>query len=420
MANDQKSQIPAWQQAHGDSTSEAEEPRDSEQNNDPDSSEEREATLDQARRFLTDEAVRTASVEKKTEFLKSKGFSAEQIQALLGDLEEVEESATPPEGQPAGQPGGQPEPPTTSPTSPTASSAQPPPTSGNNNENNDSSGSSNVAPIITYPEFLATSPRPPPLITPSRLLNILSVAGGAWTLLYGTARYAVGPSVAELNDARSEYHSHVASKLGELVGRLEGVVSEVPYSKDKDGKTVFHNSGNNNKLRNSAADATGAQDDAESTVSDPTELFHRDVGTQTASPPPSSLSPFQYSSGSSDAGPAKEKSAIETQESRLAALRASVQEIGDIYTKRTSDATDLGDALRAVRDDVDSMILRPSSMPAFSSADLSSLYTGQTNQGGQQKQSGDGVDEFRRTKDTIRSVKGMFLSTRSFPAVAAR
>ena len=66
------------------------------------------------------------------------------------------------------------------------------------------------------------------------------------------------------------------------------------------------------------------------------------------------------------------------------------------------------------------MILRPSSMPAFSSADLSSLYTGQTNQGGQQKQSGDGVDEFRRTKDTIRSVKGMFLSTRSFPAVAAR
>lgn len=413
MADDQKGQIPAWQQAHGDNTSEAEGPRDSKQSNDPDSSEEREATLDQARRFLTDEAVQTASVEKKTEFLKSKGFSAEQIQTLLGDLEEVEESATPPEGQPAGQP----EPPTASPTPPTASSAQPPP---NNNENNDSSGSSNVAPIITYPEFLATSPRPPPLITPSRLLNILSVAGGAWTLLYGTARYAVGPSVAELNDARSEYHSHVASKLGELVDRLESVVSEVPYSKDKDGKTVFHNSGNNNKLRASAADATSAHDDAESTVSDPTELFHRDVGTQTASPPPSSLSPFQYSSGSSDAGPAKEKSAIETQESRLAALRASVQEIGDIYTKRTSDATDLGDALRAVRDDVDSMILRPSSMPAFSSADLSSLYTGQTNQGGQQKQSGDGVDEFRRTKDTIRSVKGMFLSTRSFPAVAAR
>ena len=92
-----------------------------------------------------------------------------------------------------------------------------------------------------------------------------------------------------------------------------------------------------------------------------------------------------------------------------------MKELNDLYARRATDAAELGDSLRAVRDDVDNLILRPSSMPTFSSADLASSYAGQSKQAGS-----DGVDEFRRTKDAIRGVKGMFLSTRVFPAVAAR
>ena len=430
MADDEKSQIPAWQQAHssepqaeaatepetGAPTTSSEEPDNLDAPEEP-----REASLEDARRFLSDENVQTASVEKKAEFLKSKGFSAEQIEALLGEGEQDGGPAT--AAPPPAPTQSEPEPPTASPgpPAPAAESSPSPSPSSSSGRSDDRSG--NMAPIVTYPEFLATSPRPPPLITPSRLLNILSVAGGAWTLLYGTARYAVGPSVAELNDARADYHAHVAEKLGDFVGRLEGAVSEVPYSRDKDGKTVFHNrtgsGGGHGRRRLSVSVSEGAYDDADSTVSDPTELFHRDVGTQTTPPPPpppsSSLSPFQHGNSDgegADSDPAREKSAVERQESRLAALRASVQELNNIYAKRATDAADLGDSLRAVRDDVDNLILRPSSMPAFSSADL---YTGQTKPPG-----GDGVDEFRRTKDAIRGVKGMFLSTRAFPAVAAR
>jgi len=43
-----------------------------------------EVTLDQARRFLQDDHVRSASLERKAGFLRSKGLSDAQIAELLG------------------------------------------------------------------------------------------------------------------------------------------------------------------------------------------------------------------------------------------------------------------------------------------------------------------------------------------------
>ncbi|RYP58421.1 hypothetical protein DL769_008960 [Monosporascus sp. CRB-8-3] len=357
MADEKENQTPASQQAQ----TEPDPPAKDGKSNEGSAGATTEATIDQARRFLEDETVRSSSVEKKTEFLKSKGFSDEQIQALLGETEGVAVAERPrPEPRDA----------------PTQERERPSAASPATTESR-----SDIPPIITYPEFLTTSPRPPPLITPSSLFNILSVTGSIWTLVYGTARYVVNPMVDNLNDSRSDYYSHVNEKLGELVERLENAASEVPY---KNGKLVL-------KSRATADDR--AHEETESTFSDPTELFHRDIGTQTSP----LLNPSSSAASSSAENP------VDKQASRLSALRASLHELNDMYTRRTEDSADLNATLRSIRDDVDNLALPPPTEYAM-------MHNSAQRQN----------DEFKRTKDAIRSVKGMFLSTRSFPTVMTR
>ncbi|KAK7755816.1 hypothetical protein SLS62_002101 [Diatrype stigma] len=390
---DERNQIPAWQQAQTEPNPPAE--TKTSKPNDVSASEATETTteasIEQARQFLKDENVQGHSVEKKAEFLKSKGFSDEQIQALLGEKESASEAKTAVKSEPpeASSPA-PPSPSTQQEASPTAASSS-----------SITESRRDVPPIITYPEFLTTSPRPPPLITPSRLLNILTVSGGVFTFLYGSARYLVNPMVSDRDDARADYHNHVGERLGELVEKLEEVVSEVPY-KDKDGKVV---------LNSRAATTTEGSDDRghednESTFSDPTELFHRDFGTQTSTPPESlaTRSPTTLAEKEKEKG----QNPIDKQAGRLASLRASLGELNDMYTRRAEDSADLDATLRSIRDDVDGLALPPSGSYAYySSADSSRGPNGAD-------------EEFRRTKDAIRSVKGMFLSARSFPTVSAR
>ncbi|RYO88254.1 hypothetical protein DL766_006266 [Monosporascus sp. MC13-8B] len=357
MADEKVNQASASQQAQ----TEPDPPAEDRKSNESSATATAEATIDQARRFLEDDSVRRSSAEKKTEFLKSKGFRDEQIQALLGETDGAA-IAERPRSEPRDAPSQGPE----------RSSAAPPATT---------ESRSDIPPIITYPEFLTTSPRPPPLITPSSLFNILTVTGSIWTLVYGTAQYVVNPMVDNLNDSRSDYYGHVNEKLGELVERLENAASEVPY---KNGKLVL-------KSRATADDR--AHEETESTFSDPTELFHRDIGTQTSPP----LSPG-LSVASSSAG-----NLVDKQASRLSALRASLHELNDMYTRRTEASADLNATLRSLRDDIDNLALPPPTEYAM-------MHNSAQRQN----------DEFKRTKDAIRSVKGMFLSTRSFPTVMTR
>ncbi|RYP19647.1 hypothetical protein DL765_003240 [Monosporascus sp. GIB2] len=356
MADEKANQAPASQHAQP----EPDPPAEDSKSNEGSAAATTEATIDQARRFLEDESVRSSTVEKKTEFLKSKGFSDEQIRALLGETKGAA-VAERPRSEPREAPSQGPERP---------SAASPATTESR----------SDIPPIITYPEFLATSPRPPPLITPSSLFNILTVTGSIWTLVYGTARYVVNPMVDNLNDSRSDYYGHVNEKLSELVERLENAATEVPY---KNGKLVL-------KSRATADDR--AHEETESTFSDPTELFHRDIGTQTSPP----LSPSSSVASSAE-------NLVDKQASRLSALRASLHELNDMYTRRTEASADLNATLRSIRDDIDNLALPPPTEYAM-------MHNSAQRQN----------DEFKRTKDAIRSVKGMFLSTRSFPTVMTR
>ncbi|KAI1278500.1 peroxisomal membrane anchor protein conserved region-domain-containing protein [Xylaria sp. FL0933] len=358
--------IPAWQQASADAASEPE-----------------NTTLEHARRFLDDESVKTAAPEEKRAFLKSKGLEDSQIDQLL------DESPTAATESPAASDEGDHkmgELPDTREEVPLASadnsSSEVSPTRNTSSSAETSSTSDSPPPIITYPEFLTKPKRPPPLITPSRLTNILAVSGGVWALLYGISGLVVKPMADNLNEARAEYYHHVNEKLSQLVEKLEGAVSEVPY---KNGKP----------LRFQKQDRSN--DDIESVTSDPTELFHRDVGTQT-SPPPSI---YETNANTSDEKP------VDAQARRLSAISASLRELTLMHTQKAESSADLRSTIGQIRDQVDKLAYPP--VQDFS-----------TYGGFGYGQSAEADDEFKRTKDAIRSVKGLFLSSRSFPAVTSR
>ncbi|KAI2467678.1 peroxisomal membrane anchor protein conserved region-domain-containing protein [Annulohypoxylon bovei var. microspora] len=367
MADSKRSSIPSWQEPRSENDAT---PETSQAQNVGTS----DATLEQARVFLQDETVRNSSLEKKTEFLKSKGYDDTQIQELLKEAEQVTQASS------------------SSPT--TTKSVGEDESIEQTSEANEgfeiytpaASPTNSPAPIITYPEFLTTSPKPPPLITPSSLANILTVSGSVWTLLYGTARFVVSPMVDSLNDARADYYAHINDKLEQLVEQLEGVVSEVPYK--------------NGKLLLKARQDEGAYADDESICSDPTELFHRDIGTQT--------SPKMLAQDSTSSTPNQTDRPIDAQARRLTALRASLREINDMHVRHAESSADLNSLLREVRDEVDKLGAPP--LTDFASVHNSMIYG----------RSSEPDDEVKKTKDAIRSVKGMFLSSRSFPTTAAR
>lgn len=338
-------------------------------------------TVDQARRFLADESIRGASRDRKAEFLKSKGLQDEDIEKLLSEVNEADIASTLPSAPPEKEPEAAPEKTTAGePTIPQKTSPTP-----------TASAASDAPPIITYPEFLTHSPRPPPLITPSRVLDILAVSGAAWTLLYGAAKFVVSPMVESQTEARSDYYTHVNEKASQMVQKLESLVSEVPY---KNGKP----------LRSQQPEAyTDAADDDKSSYGDPTEMFHRDIGTQT-SPPPASVTP---SPGTSNAN----ESTVDAQARRLARLRTVVKELSDMNTKRAEDTADLLSGVTRLRDEVDKVHRYPTWSPPVS------MY-GQASFGRSSGQQED--DEYKKTKDAIRSVKGVFLSSRMFPTAAPR
>ncbi|SPO05627.1 uncharacterized protein DNG_08314 [Cephalotrichum gorgonifer] len=283
-----------------------------------------ESRLDIAKRFLENEAVRDASREKKVEFLRSKDLTDEEIESLLGS-----EIPSPPQ--------------TTQPSEP------------QQQHQHQHQELANRAPIITYPEFLA-EPADPPLLSPNTLLNAFYALTGLTTLLYGTKRYYVDPSLAAQTSAREDLASTTTSQLTSLISKLESAVSSVP---------------------------TSSSDDA-SSCGDPTELFSRDVGTQTSPLPTPVLKTI-------DGQPP-----TTSQTAQLATLCRNLSDLKeglDAQAENTQDAMAVADGIREH--------LREAS-----------VATSYVSLGWRQSEPD---DEVKKVKENIRRLKGVFLSTRNFP-----
>jgi hypothetical protein len=319
------------------------------------SAEERSQQLEIVKSFLEDPGVKDEPVEKKREFLESKGIAQAMIDQKLGskstsssrptinttEFDSFKEASQPPRAQPPAR--------------------------------------IVAPPIITYPEFLEDARKPPPLITPMRVLNATYIASAIAAIAYGASTFLVKPMAASLTDARHDFAVHGQSKIDELNDRLSKIVSKIPEPK-------------------SATDAAD-MDDTESVASDPTELFHRDIGTQTS--PPITPAP------SSATQPAS-KTIADKQDDRLLIIKSHLDEMLSGLEAGEQPAKDRLEETNKLRHHLDNMMYRVQTQNVWS-----------TGFGSDQKGGADADDAIEEVKKEIRGVKGVLLSAKRFAPVGA-
>lgn len=402
--NKQAAPAPAWQQQQAAASNKG--PEAPNMSTTPPSQQQDDTTqLERAKRFLQDDAVRDASREKKAEFLASKGIAQADIQNLL----DGEEAATDQLQQQ--QPQQQATSLVPSSSSPLAPAAQAQEESAYDNTQRDTNNNKpdhhHHPPIVTYPEFLTKPAKPPPLITAAGLANALGAVAGLSAAVYGATKYLVSPMVASLTEARVDFHENAHKHLAHLVDKLEHAVSEIPA-------TYHHHHHTKNSSAAAAAaggggDARGDKDDDASSYDDPTELFHRDVGVQT-SPPASPVAAQQlpYNAyNSSDSPPSQQKptpaETTQYQADRLARISLAARTLAADTVAQADDWAATKAVLDALGGDLHALTYPPESFGMGSSY----MYGTARNEPD---------DEIKKAKTNIRSVKGVLLSTRSFPA----
>ncbi|OAL72387.1 hypothetical protein A7D00_3386 [Trichophyton violaceum] len=385
MAGPKDAAIPSWQQTASDNSSTAA--------SSAAATESRETLLEQARRFLQDESISEASTDKKIAFLESKGLSNDEIHTLLGisrntqatastsndtgNNSSTEESESQSKKETTGEASSQPT------QSPAATSPAPTPTASSNKD---------VPPIITYPEFLLRQSKPP-LITFQNFLYTLYATTGVAASICGASEYLAKPMLESLNCARHEFSETVQGNLKALNEKLEGSVSKVPASSTARPMGI--------SIDNES------EDDNESVTSDPTELFHRDIATQTTD---LELSTPSQTAVGTETQTVSSQSVIEEHHSRLQSLSSSLASV--VTAEKYSDSTQgyAKDRLSELQTYLDSLTY---SAPLYLT---SSLY-GSYDDSADAKKAANGEDEaIAAFKAEIRSVKGTLLSARNFPS----
>ena len=242
-------------------------------------------------------------------------------------------------------------------------------------------------PIITYPEFLVDAHKPPPLITPGRIVNTAYIAGALAFLTYGASKYLISPMTQSLTEARHDFSEHSQSKLDEFNDRLGKIVSRQPEPKK--------------------AQPEADVDDVDSITSDPTELYHRDMGTQT--------SPELSREASSDSSNpvTVQKDTVTKHEERLKIINSHFNEL-------ISGAGAVGDANKDRQDSVNSLrhYLDNLLYGSVGSSVWEMGANGQTVPGVESKKGENNAIE--ELKKEIRGVKGVLLSAKRFPSAVGR
>lgn len=407
--------IPPWQRQSGSAPSEQSSSSQSPSSDDAPTSASRQDLIDQASKFLEDESIRDASTDRKVSFLESKGLTSDEIQQLLGVSRNPEASSAdstavepnPQETSSSSSSSDRSEATSSSPvTTPTSSSS--PTMSQPRSTPATSTTSSNVArdvpPIITYPEFLFQPAKPPPLVTMSRFLYTIYGAAGLGATIYGASEYLVKPMLANLTSARLDLASTAKENLQKLNEKLEQSVSVIPAH-----LTARKNKGTEQGDEDSS--------DADSIISDPTELFHRDIGTQTT-PDVSTTSRSSSSKDPAETAADAPTVAVNKHLTRLESIQSSLKEINEFE----KDSSTLDDSMRTRLTDfhhyLDGLIYAAPSYNA-TTAGYGGLYSGNTSSGSDSSSSGvrkaeeDAIASF---KAEIRGVKGALLSARNFPA----
>ncbi|CEL00620.1 hypothetical protein ASPCAL00218 [Aspergillus calidoustus] len=398
--SDSKPSIPLWQQQTS-----AAPPASDDKDKDVDKDTARSTLLEQASKFLQDESIRDASTDRKIAFLESKGLTSPEIDSLLGvsrnseasgdasTTTEEDKSATAASTESSAQT-----------TSPSIGPSAPSRTTTQSN----TSAPRDVPPIITYPEFLLHQSKPPPLVTLRSVLYTLYGAAGLGATFYTASEYIVKPMLANLTDARHDLASTTEANLKKLNEKLEQNVSQIPPSLLT--KPII------SSAQSVVSDEDGL--DIESITSDPTELFHRDIGTQTTqdltNPPPAVTS----SAATEPEKPTPTSTAL-THQKRLEQIGTQLRDFADTQTTSSTLQDTTRSRISDLQRYLDGLLYSKSSSYPYSATTGYGMYStpgldsGSGAATGVGKGEEDAISGFRAE---IRGVKGALLSARNFPS----
>ena len=193
-----------------------------------------------------------------------------------------------------------------------------------------------------------------------------------------------------LAEARHDFASHTQTQINDLNSRLSSIASTDPSTAPKQTITT-----------SKPADPA---DDVSEADSDPTELYHRDYGTQTS--PHLSRRPSTASSTTDSSDP-EASSAVAGHESRLKILTSHLREL-EAANSNDSASTD---SLRTQLQDLTTYLNEMSYQNQYCGP--IGMY-GVPNYGVPKTKDGKD-DQIEALKAEIRGVKGVLLSARNFP-----
>ncbi|KAK1074900.1 hypothetical protein LTR74_000744 [Friedmanniomyces endolithicus] len=360
---------PNVQEAAAVSTSSSDE-ADSEESPPPESS---DTQLDMVEAFLSDPKVKHESVEKKRVFLQSKEIPVDTIDQVLKAGEPAASPFDPSDFQAFKQQRQQQQ----QPSSPQSTTTTPP--------------------IITYPEFLVSAHTPSPLVTPSRVINAAYLAGGIATLVYGASTFLFKPMTETLTASRHDFATHSQGKLDDFNEQLAKLVSKIPST----------------DIQASVPDLE--TNEIDSVVSDPTELYHRDMGTQT-SPLPSRRPSDPFLPPTSEPSTlAKDRTTQQT--TTLTTLSTHMNDLlAGLSTHQATANKDRTAEVDKLRHFLDTM-LYGGSHAVYDAGGGGWGHGGDSWKYGKKEEEGAGQKAMEELKKEIRGVKGVLLSARRFPGV---
>ena len=201
--------------------------------------------------------------------------------------------------------------------------------------------------------------------------------------VYGLSKYIIAPMAHSLAEARHDFAAHTQEQLVVLNKKLGEAVSVDPANKVK-------------KTTSEIGDNVSEAD------SDPTELYHRDYGTQTT--PNLSRRPSLVET---DAHPT-----VTAHEKRLKIITSHLNELA---SNRTSNRVS-HDSLQTKVSDLTSYLNDMSYQNQYYS-NMNGLYGGTYGLPSGKDGKKDQIDVL---KQDIRAVKGVFLSARNFPTGGPR
>lgn len=246
---------------------------------------------------------------------------------------------------------------------------------------------------------------------------------GISALTYGASKYIVQPMLQSLMSARHDLSSTALHNLEKLNEKLECNVSHIPaalqsgrskVSGEKRGRHVRNRPSTDNNDDN--GNGNGDSSDTSSLDSDPTELFHRDVATQTSVPP--SPSPSSSSSTPPAAAHNAEKAdATTTQSAHLTHLSGILSSLLATESNHTAQTT-LLDSISACQAYLARLQFGTDPHANYTNNNNHLLLYGQSATGDVIGKGGGLVardEEAIRFKQEVRSLKGALLSVRNFP-----